>query len=241
MKLIFCNECHTVVPLRREIQFCGCGWSSGQYLNEFKATYSGQCVPFEIRERSFVKALLNRPQAFHAETVADSPEFKRVGMEIIPMNADDLTASIDLANSVFWLEAKKKYPEIAFSASIGIEPHSSYVTEKGTDDLHYWIAKEDGKVLGTVGLYHELETPDRIWIGWFCVSPDARGKGIGRKLLQFTVNRAKSDKEYKEIWLYTSRDPNEAAAQILYDKMGFQIMTEEAKEPYAILNRRLIL
>jgi ribosomal protein S18 acetylase RimI-like enzyme len=52
------------------------------------------------------------------------------------------------------------------------------------------------------------------------VDPKARGRRIGQALIEHTVARAR-DAGDKLIRLYTSTDPNEAAAQHLYEKNGF--------------------
>lgn len=78
-----------------------------------------------------------------------------------------------------------------------------------------------GLVLGTTGLYRYRRDPDHaVWLGWFCVDPKARGRGVGQALIEHTVARARGA-GFALIRLYTSTDPNEAAAQRLYERNGF--------------------
>lgn len=80
---------------------------------------------------------------------------------------------------------------------------------------------EDNLVLGTSGLYRYKKDCDKaVWVAWFCVDPKARGRGIGQTLIEHTVARARLA-GVSLIRLYTSTDPNEAAAQRLYEKNGF--------------------
>ena len=78
-----------------------------------------------------------------------------------------------------------------------------------------------GRVLGTTGLYrYSKDSHQASWVAWFCVDPEARGRGVGQALLEHTVERARRA-GFRLIRLYTSTDPNEAAAQRLYERNGF--------------------
>ena len=77
------------------------------------------------------------------------------------------------------------------------------------------------RVLGTTGLYRYTKDANHAsWVAWFCVDPEARGSGVGQALLDHTVERARSA-GLRLVRLYTSTDPNEAAAQRLYERNGF--------------------
>ena len=81
---------------------------------------------------------------------------------------------------------------------------------------------ETGAVLGTTGLYqYKRDSQEAVWVGWFCVDPKARGKGIGQKLIDHTICLA-VQAGFRRVRLYTSTDPNEEAAQRLYEKNGFK-------------------
>ena len=77
------------------------------------------------------------------------------------------------------------------------------------------------RVLGTTGLYSLRRGSDvAAWVAWFCVDPAARGQGIGQALLDHTVALGRAA-ALRKLRLYTSTDPNEVAAQVLYEKNGF--------------------
>lgn len=84
--------------------------------------------------------------------------------------------------------------------------------------------------MGVTGFYTRTVGPeDMAWLGWYCVSPLERGKGIGRKILEWTIARAREE-GFKTMRLYTSTDPNEREAQNLYEKMGFAVI--DTADPY---------
>ncbi len=77
-------------------------------------------------------------------------------------------------------------------------------------------------VIGTTGLYrYKADAHEAVWLTWFCVLPKARGQGIGQALIDHAVAKA-GDAGFSRIRLYTSTNPNEAAAQRLYKKNGFR-------------------
>ena len=96
--------------------------------------------------------------------------------------------------------------------------------------LKYWVAvNNNGDVCGICGLYtYKNDEHEAVWLGWFCVSQNLRGQGIGQKLIEYSIAEArKYNKKY--FRLYTSTDPNEAAAQSLYEKYGFKVVKQEKK------------
>ncbi|MCD4847410.1 MAG: GNAT family N-acetyltransferase [Candidatus Aegiribacteria sp.] len=107
---------------------------------------------------------------------------------------------------------------------------------------NFWVAiDEDNNVVGTTGIYTYIKDENEaIWLAWFCVDPEQRGKGIGKKLIEYSINMAR---EYKKKYfrLYTSSDPNEAAAQNLYDKYGFKVIKRGKKLFYTRIYRELEL
>jgi ribosomal protein S18 acetylase RimI-like enzyme len=107
---------------------------------------------------------------------------------------------------------------------------------------NFWVALDSEKnVLGTTGIYtYSKDENEAVWLAWFCVDPEQRGKGIGKLLIEYSINKAKKlNKKY--FRLYTSTDPNEAAAQNLYEKYGFKIVKEEKKYFYTKNFRELTL
>ena len=75
---------------------------------------------------------------------------------------------------------------------------------------------------------------------WFCVDPNRRGHGIGKKLIEFSIEKAEQcGKDY--LRLYTSDHSSEAAAQGLYEKYGLVVVKKEKHGSDTYLYRELKL
>lgn len=88
------------------------------------------------------------------------------------------------------------------------------------DDVEVWVAREEGEVIGmaTLILLRKLsglsgEVDDVV------VASSARGKGVGKRLMEKIIERARW-RGVKKLDL-TSR-PSREAANALYQKMGFE-------------------
>ncbi len=94
--------------------------------------------------------------------------------------------------------------------------------------------------MNTINGYHGVQTKV-VWLGWYCVRPDQRGKGLGRELIEWTIDKAK-EQGFKKLKLYTSEDPEEAKAQEIYENYGFKIVGEEKGEgKYKTLYREKVI
>jgi len=86
--------------------------------------------------------------------------------------------------------------------------------------LDFWgaIDPQTGALLGITGLY----------------------QGIGSRLLDFSIEQAKRTGR-KYLRLYTSDMSNEAAAQILYESRGLEIVARKWRLFYTVIYRELRL
>jgi GNAT superfamily N-acetyltransferase len=129
-----------------------------------------------------------------------------------------------LVRSVFvWMSPVERFSFIAIRYPKSIAGRLLMVLA-GIKDMIAFDVYVDGVdlVLGTTGLYrYKSDANEAVWVAWFCVDPKARGRGIGQALIDHTVSRARNA-GFNRIRLYTSTDPNEEAAQRLYEKNGFK-------------------
>ena len=122
-----------------------------------------------------------------------------------------------------------KFTESIFETVLRLVPQLSPETELptksyligllGSDNTHLFIAELDNDIVAmlTIGTY-PTPTGIKVWIEDVVVDETRRGKGIGRDLIRYAIDYAKS-LGAKDIRL-TSR-PSRVAANQLYVKMGF--------------------
>lgn len=145
-------------------------------------------------------------------------------MPIIPCSDELMGQAESLVRSTFkWMTPIERFSFIAIkhpaSAAGRLLMYLAGVKDKVAFDVY---VDEAERVLGTTGLYRYIKDSDEaVWVAWFCVDPKARGRGIGQALIDHTVSRARNA-GFNRIRLYTSTDPNEAAAQRLYERNGFK-------------------
>lgn len=88
------------------------------------------------------------------------------------------------------------------------------------DEMAYFVAEEDGEILGGVGIYPTEGLPDdTVELVKMYVKSSCRGKGVGKQLMLKCIERAK-ELGYKNIYLETM--PELSAAVAAYEKLGFK-------------------
>lgn len=88
-----------------------------------------------------------------------------------------------------------------------------------SDHAMIFMAEENDEIFGTMTLVlNKIPTGDKVWIEDVVVDKSARGKGVGVKLIQYSIDYAKTQK-LKSINLTSS--PDRVAANQLYQKLGF--------------------
>ena len=84
-----------------------------------------------------------------------------------------------------------------------------------------WLIEDRKKVIGICGLYslHGQKT-EQLWLGWFAVLPELRGKGRGRKAMRHLYREAKKV-GCKTIMSYVDKA---GAPLSFYMREGFNIV-----------------
>ena len=161
-------------------------------------------------------------------------------VRIVKLSKKTLAKAIKVGRRVFngrdsqWLEK-------VFTESLSRISYNKQKRKEVTS-ARFWVAKDIKKgVLGTTGLYtHKGDQNEAIWLGWFCVDPDYRGKGLGSRLLDYSIKKAKKEGfDYLRLW--TTSSPNEKMAQGLYESRGFRIFDRKKDGRYTTLWRQLKL
>ncbi len=58
MKLLLCKECSDVFSITFDDKKCGCGKTTGKYLDNINATYSGPAVPLGFNNRTLISSVI---------------------------------------------------------------------------------------------------------------------------------------------------------------------------------------
>ena len=92
-------------------------------------------------------------------------------------------------------------------------------------DFHYIVAEEDGKIIGLVTwLMHGLPKHGLFELDRICILSEARGKGVGKKLVDKLIDNAskwydKEGEKIRKLYLLTHEDNKNAHS--FYEKVGF--------------------
>lgn len=143
------------------------------------------------------------------------------------LSNETLEEAISLVGTVFPIQAEEP-ASVAFPASLNPQKFKEILRQYQVPELKYWVVIDSsGKVVGTIGLYcYENDKHEAFWLGWFCVHPDVRKKGVGTRLLRFSIENARNQgKKFLRLW--TSTSPNEQDAHRLYERHEFKLVGEE--------------
>ena len=143
---------------------------------------------------------------------------------------------IGIMSIIFRNIEKKDNKEIAelirsVFREFGIARPGTVYFDPTTDDLYslfqkpgsiYWIAEEDGKIIGGCGIYATENLPQGCseLVKLYLYSSH-RNKGIGRQLIEKSIESAK-ELGYKQIYLESLPELQKAIS--LYEKEGFRFI-----------------
>src|ERR1700722_6340742 len=116
-------------------------------------------------------------------------------MLIEPLTSETLESAIKLAEESFPLDFSIDPNRIRGAIETAIFPDKYFDRFKGLlipEGIQYWVAMEEGKVIGLVGYYILVEDQaDSAWIAWYCVDAAYRNRKIGLKLLEFIIKEVR--------------------------------------------------
>lgn len=103
--------------------------------------------------------------------------------------------------------------------------YESYVKRLQNDDGSIWLGafEHDDTLIGMLGVIHEkgLKSQHKGYIISMYVMPEARGKGVGKALLNEAIAEARNDGGFDQLQLAVVTT-NHSARQ-LYRSLGFEV------------------
>lgn len=153
-------------------------------------------------------------------------------LNYIPLTKENLYKALLIAKEIFPYDSD----DIELSYTRGLDNDSTWRSVKILE--HYLVINSDtDEVVAITGIYQKNTHPlDEIWLSWFGVNPKFRRQGIGKKVLELTMNLAR-DRGYKHFNLWTSDWIDEVAAQKLYDDLGIKVYKSEPGDEYTTIYR----
>ena len=94
-----------------------------------------------------------------------------------------------------------------------------------------YIVYLKGMPIGITGYYFDEKLPDHVFINWFGVLKEYRGKGYGSRITKWLINKCRS-LPVKYITTYTDKLVN-AESVGLYKKLGFSVLDYDNSEDIA--------
>jgi GNAT superfamily N-acetyltransferase len=160
---------------------------------------------------------MNVEHLTHAGKSVESPA------SILQLTGETLANAATLADRTFHYVTGTK-PSESIASYLDKTAYSALYPER-TPQSQFFVAEKNvgGEqcVVGTIGIYEmKHDAYEASYVGWFCVSPSARGTGIGTKLLARVIAEARRQGK-KYLRLDTSTHPAEESANRLYIKYGF--------------------
>ncbi len=86
-----------------------------------------------------------------------------------------------------------------------------------------WAAVEDGRFLGSVAVDGGLSATEGARLRWFIVVPEARGRGLGRRLIHAALSFCR-ERRHPIVFLWTFKGLD--AARAIYESHGFRLAEE---------------
>ena len=88
-----------------------------------------------------------------------------------------------------------------------------------------WLAEDSGRIVGSIAIVGQADGSAQL--RWFLVHPEARGSGLGHKLLSEALEFCR-DRGLRSVFLWTANELK--AAGHLYRQAGFRLTEQKAHE-----------
>ncbi|MHA6247418.1 GNAT family N-acetyltransferase [Pontibacter sp. CAU 1760] len=88
---------------------------------------------------------------------------------------------------------------------------------------HYYVYEADSEIIGCGGYNTGFNAGRTVFISWDIIHPNFQGKGIGKALLRYRIDRIKENPAVNKIVVRTTQH-----VYRFYQKAGFELQRVEA-------------
>ena len=115
--------------------------------------------------------------------------------------------------------------EMCLGDHFSTEARDGYRGVRGSTELDVVPRWAGPKLVGVCGLGTEDKSAKSVWLSYFAVHPDYRGRGIGRSLLAATEQRAR-EQGYEWMLIETFTHARFWGARQLYVHAGYRLIEQ---------------
>jgi GNAT superfamily N-acetyltransferase len=138
-------------------------------------------------------------------------------MNLQALEPEQLLATQRIAALLFPWESEHQE---ALAAVIYPTVRDAFLHRHSLHSVRCWTTKSGHDVAGFASVYGYTAQPDELWLAWFGLRPEFRGRGAGAELLDAVI--ALAEREGREtLRLWTTDEEEYATAIRLYLRRGF--------------------
>lgn len=138
-------------------------------------------------------------------------------MNLLPLEPEQLLETQRIAALLFPWESEHQE---ALAAVAYPNLRDEFLTRHALSSVRCWTSRVGQEVAGFAAVYAYDAQPDELWLAWFGLLPEYRGRGAGAELLDEVI--ALAQREGREtLRLWTTDEPEYATALRLYARRGF--------------------
>jgi len=153
-------------------------------------------------------------------------------METLTVNQPAITLRTDLRSGDIGqivqvhgtLYAQEYHWDTTFEGYVA-ESLARFALSNNPNKDRLWIAEAEGQIAGCIGIVGHSNTEAQL--RWFLVLAAYRGQGLGRRLIDESVQFCR-ERGFKSVFLWTTSDLKAAAH--LYQSTGFQKTEEQTHQ-----------
>lgn len=138
-------------------------------------------------------------------------------MNFTLLTMDRLEEARRLVAELFWWESEH---QAALAAALSPTADTAFHVDHGLASVRCWVAQEDGRVVGLACLYGYAGQPGEVWLAWFGLRPEVRGRGQGARFLDWIITLARGEGR-TALRLWTTDEEEYGRALELYLRRGF--------------------